>query len=83
MVNNERTAVVACYSDDTEILTEKRGFQFFKNLLPEDKVASLESGRMRFVSPTNYYEYDYKGDLLGYKGKSLDLYASVAKKLRN
>lgn len=72
MIDNERVAVPACYSSDTEIMTETRGFQLFKDLLPEDKVASLVHGKMVFVKPTQYFEYDWDGEMVGYKGKSLD-----------
>lgn len=70
--DHERVAVPACYSDDTEIMTETRGFQLFKNLVPEDKVASLDHGKLVFVKPSQYFEYDWDGEMIGYKGKSLD-----------
>lgn len=72
VVENERTAVVACVDKETEILTELRGFQLFKDLKPGDKVATLVDGKMEFVLPTAYHEYDYDGELLGVKGQSID-----------
>ena len=51
-IRRSRWAVIRnCYSDDTEILTEKRGWQLFKNLLPHDKVAIYDHGVMRFEIP--------------------------------
>lgn len=72
VVEHERTACVACFDDQTEILTENRGWQFFKDLSHLDKVASLENGRMVFVSPLDYFEGEYNGDMIGYKSKQLD-----------
>lgn len=71
--DEERVAVPACYDSETEILTEHRGFQYFKDLNENDKVATLESGKLVFVKPNRYYEYEYDGELIGYKGKSLNL----------
>lgn len=72
VVEHERTAVVACVDKETEILTELRGFQLFKDLKPGDKVATLIEGKMEFVLPTAYHEYDYDGELIGIKSKSID-----------
>lgn len=71
VVEHERTAVVACVDKETEILTELRGFQLFKDLKPGDKVATLIEGKMEFVLPTAYHEYDYDGELIGIKSKLL------------
>lgn len=74
--NNERTAVPACVDDNTEILTEERGWQLFKNLKLTDKVASLENEELVFVKPTKFYEYDWDsketGALIHYQSRHLD-----------
>lgn len=72
IIDHERTACVACFDDQTEILTETRGWQFFKDLSHLDKVASLENERMVFVSPLDYFEGEYNGEMIGYKSKQLD-----------
>lgn len=86
-IRRSRWAVVRnCYDDQTEVLTEQRGWQLFKDLLPSDKVASLVNNKeLVFVTPTNYYSYPYKGEMIGYKNRSVDflvtpdhnLYASM------
>ncbi len=72
IVENERTACPACFSDDTEILTETRGFQLFKDLLPTDKVGSYCNGHLVFVYPQAFHAYDYDGDLIGYDSEQLN-----------
>lgn len=69
---HERTAVVACVDKDTEILTETRGWQLFKDLLITDKVASLVNEQLVFVSPLDYFEGDYDGELIGCKNDYID-----------
>ena len=54
--------VIGCYSDDTEILTEK-GFKYFKDLSYEDKVATLKAGNLVFEKPLDIVSYDYDGDI--------------------
>jgi replicative DNA helicase Mcm len=61
-----------CYDDKTEILTED-GWKFFNTLLPSDKVAALEDGICKFVSPTSYIEQNYQGEMYKIKSKYLDL----------
>ncbi len=67
--DHERVAVPACVDDKTRILTETRGFQYFYNLQPGEKVASLENDKLIFVLPTAYHEYDYEGELIVLKQK--------------
>ena len=82
-IRRSRWAVVRnCYSDDTEILTEKRGWQLFKDLLPEDKVASLVNDReLVFVKPLNYYKYPYDGEMIGFKNRTIDFLVTPEHKL--
>lgn len=69
-----RVAVVRnCFDDKTEVLTETRGWQLFKDLCPEDKVASLVNNKeLVFVSPLNYYQYEYNGEMIGYSNRNID-----------
>jgi len=74
-----------CYSDDTEILTEKRGWVLFKDLLPDDKVAQYNpaSGDIEFVRPTYYYHAYYAGKMIWIHSalKGLDLLVTPDHKL--
>lgn len=86
-IRRSRWAVIRnCYDDQTEILTEKRGWQLFKDLFSDDKVASLVNDKeLVFVLPTMHYSAPYKGEMIGYKNRSLNflvtpdhhLYASM------
>lgn len=73
-VRRTRWAIVRnCFDDQTEILTEKRGFQLFRNLEADDKVAMRsEEGALVFVTPSSYYAAPYKGKMQGWKGEQLD-----------
>lgn len=68
----------ACYSDDTEILTEN-GWKLFKDLLPSEKVATYNqnNNNLEFELPLEYHEYDFKShpymQMIGFKNKSMDI----------
>ena len=55
----------SCYDDQTEVLTDS-GFKLFKDLEPEDKVATLDpnTGETIFEAPKGYIREDYVGDLI-------------------
>lgn len=59
-------SVAACFPDGTEVLTNK-GFKLFEDLDEEDLVAQVVDGVSEFVTPTEYHEYDFDGDLCSYK----------------
>jgi len=61
-----------CYSDDTEILTE-RGWILFGNLSNKDKVACLVNGQMVFKKPKERYEWNFSGEMIGLKHSQVDL----------
>lgn len=46
-----------CFDDQTEILTEKRGFVLFKNLSNSDRVASWKDGEILFTDFSNPVTY--------------------------
>ncbi|HZD42941.1 MAG TPA: minichromosome maintenance protein MCM, partial [Methanomicrobiales archaeon] len=51
-----------CYDETTEILTE-RGWVLFKDLQPEDRVATLSPrGSLEYAVPTQHFASDYDGD---------------------
>lgn len=72
----------ACYSDDTEILTEN-GWKLFKNLNKKEKVATLnkEKNELEYQLPINRFEYDFDGDLISLKNKNIDLLVTDNHKL--
>jgi hypothetical protein len=86
-IRRSRWAVVRnCFDDRTEVLTEKRGWQLFRNVVFSDKIASLvDDKELKFIKPLHYYEYPYSGKMIGYKNRNLDflvtpehnLYASM------
>jgi hypothetical protein len=87
-IRRSRWAVVRnCYDDQTEVLTETRGWQPFRNIsYKSDRIASLVNDKeLVFVYPTMYYEAPYEGEMIGYKNRSMDflvtpdhhLYASM------
>jgi len=77
-----RWAVIRnCYDAQTEILTETRGWQLFKDLDPEDKVAMLENGAMVFAKPTYYYRAPHDGEMVGIRSQNVDLFVTPNHKL--
>src|SRR5262245_7808687 len=55
-----------CFSDDTEILTE-RGWSRFQDLCEEDKVATVSADAERqltFEKPRAFFSYDYDGEMI-------------------
>ena len=71
-----------CYSSDTEILTDK-GWKYFKDLELEDKVAQVnpETLEISFVQPEAYIKYPFKGMMIHFKSKSVDLLVSPDHKM--
>jgi DNA polymerase I-like protein with 3'-5' exonuclease and polymerase domains len=65
-----------CFSDDTEVLTDK-GWKLFKDLQVSDLLATyLSDGTIKFDSPINYQVVDYTGDMEHISGKFTDLLVS-------
>ena len=62
-----------CYSDDTDILTG-RGWIPFRELTLEDTVATVSpSAELSFVVPEKIHKYEYSGDMIHFKSKTVDL----------
>jgi len=65
--------LTGCYDEKTEILTED-GWKLFKDLKMEDKVFTLsENNRIELHQPEQLFKYDYEGEMIKFKAKSLDL----------
>ena len=70
-----------CFDDQTEILTET-GWKLFKDLLLEDKVATLnQEHSLEFQAFDDYFEYDYKGDMIHFLSRTVDLMVTPNHKL--
>ena len=87
-IRRSRWAIVRnCFDDKTEVLTETRGWQLFRDIsYGSDRIASLVNDKeLVFVYPSMYYLSPYKGEMIGYKNRSIDflvtpdhhLYASM------
>jgi len=61
-----------CYDDETEILTENRGWRLFKDLAESDRVAMLRNDRLEFSAPTYYYQADYVGEMVAFENEGVD-----------
>lgn len=67
-------ATAPCYDDQTEILTEARGWQLFKNLLPDDRVATLQDGeKLVYHTPLNHFIYPYDGEIIDLENQEICL----------
>ena len=64
-----------CTDNVSEILTETRGWQLFKDLLPEDKVATRnpETKELEWQQPTDYVNSPYSGEMYKIKSSSVDM----------
>jgi len=63
-----------CYSEDTEILTD-RGWKGFSELDGSELVMTLnpKTGEMEYQKPKKYFVHDYNGKMLHFKSKFIDL----------
>lgn len=64
----------SCYSDDTEVMSDK-GWIHFTELTMKHKVATLmEDGQsMRYTSPLEVMSYDYDGEMYSLQSNQVDL----------
>lgn len=74
-VRRTRWAVIRnCFDDQTQILTEGMGWQFFRDLLPEDRVATLRNdSELVFERPSYYYAAHHRGPMIGVQSDSVDM----------
>lgn len=62
-----------CYDDKTEVLTDS-GWKKFEDLTMKDALYTLnEDGEIELHEPDTIFAYEYDGDMIHYKSKSLDL----------
>jgi len=64
----------ACYSEDTEILTNV-GWKLIKNVSLDDKVCTLDPKSLQVVyhTPDRLFKYSYDGELINFKSRFIDL----------
>lgn len=73
---------MACYSDDTEVLTYK-GWKLFSDVTLNDEILTLnhESNVAEYQKPIKKYEYDYIGEMYSINSKTIDLLVTPNHKL--
>lgn len=64
-----------CYDDQTEILTELRGWQSFADLDGDDRVATRnqKTGEFEWAAPTYHHHDRWTGRMIRFIGRNLDL----------
>jgi len=72
--------LLACYSSDTEVLTNS-GWKLFKDLSVDDKIATLNHNKLEYQLPTNYISYDYSGKMCNVDSRFIDLLVTPNHKL--
>lgn len=61
-----------CYDDKTYIMTE-HGLKPFSELTLDDKVMTIEKGRVVYRKPIRLYKYYYEGPMVRVKSRNIDL----------
>lgn len=75
MVVTDATVMGFCYDDDTEILTEERGWQKFCDLDTDDRVAtrSPKTGEFEWQGFTYFHHEKWDGEMVTFKSYNVDL----------
>lgn len=63
---------LACFSYDTEILTNE-GWKLFSELNKTEKVMVFKDGKLFYESPLSYISNDYDGEMIAINTRSVDL----------
>ena len=71
---------LACFTDKTSVLTDK-GWKSIKDVLKEDKVATLQHGEIVYDFPLETFEYDYEGKMYHLVSQQLDMTVTPNHKL--
>lgn len=65
--------ILCCYSKDTEVFTNE-GWKLFSDLSGKELILTRKSdGQTEWAKITNQQKYKYKGDLLNFKNRNIDL----------
>jgi len=81
-ISDVLTYTYACYTPDTEVLTDK-GWKYFKNLDRTEKVATLnpKNNRIEYQKPIEYVVKHFNGKLCHLKGRFADIKVTPRHKL--
>lgn len=63
---------LACFDDTTKIVTNN-GVKLFKDLTDNDEVLTFKEGLLNWEKPLAYINYDYDGEMVKVKTRSVDL----------
>jgi intein/homing endonuclease len=81
-IRRTRSAVIRnCFDDRTEVLTETRGWQLFKDLLEDDKVATLDGDNLVYKLPDGILSYPYQGEMIGFEGEGANFLVTPEHKM--
>ena len=81
-IRRSRWVVVRnCYDDQTEILTEKRGWRLFRDVQPDDAVATLDGENLVYKNHEGVLVYPYQGELLGFEGEGANFLVTPEHKM--
>ena len=61
---------VRCFAEDTEIYTEA-GWRNVKDITMQDRLACLVDGKLEYHNPEALHQYDFNGNLLGYRSHEI------------
>jgi DNA-directed RNA polymerase II subunit RPB2 len=61
-----------CLTDDHDVLTTN-GWKSINHVTLEDKVATLQEGKVVYANPIRTYEYDYEGDMYEIESQQVSL----------
>lgn len=72
----------ACYSADTETLTEN-GWRKYNEIQDEEKIAQFnpETGNIEFVQPDGLFVYPYAGEMMHFKSQNVDVLVTPEHKM--
>lgn len=74
LTGSEDVSGRACYSEDTQTLTEN-GWKYFHEIKDNEKIACFnpESKEMIYEKPIKKCIYDYSGDMISFKNNRMDI----------
>jgi hypothetical protein len=63
-----------CFDEKTRVLT-RNGLRFFHKLSRNEEIATLnpETGFLEYQKPSRLFSYEYKGDMIHFRGITIDL----------
>ena len=72
-VRRTKWAVVRnCYDDQTEVLTEAHGWKLFKDVLSEDKIATLNNEELTYQTHNGVAVHRYDSEMFGFESEGVD-----------